>query len=524
MSLSLPRLAPMKLPLHIVSCSVFVLVVFGGPITELRAGRWPGEAVPTPSWSDVRSGAFVKDVERRLEARTTLEDIARPRYNEARFILLGTTSQGVAVGPDDWLFLGQKLADPGERNRRAMARSAKAMGRIQELLAERGTSFVHALLPRAYTVYPDEVPRDLPSPFTPLYGELRQLLVDEGVTVPDLLPALQRADERTYLNNDSHWRPSGAHAAAEELARFIQDDLLEGRPVPGRSVNTRFVRRDPKPFVGQTARRLGFSKGGLLQRRFTDQIRPYDVVDAESPTTIYQGAAEQQPIQFVGTSMSMPPYWFGSQLIGFLGKDISIHARAGYPTGYRMLDRVRLWITGARPWPEILVWEIPEDFFPWQGRYIFEPLDSIVELLEGGPFDPTPIPFDRVEVTGFARTTPAENGIRGSATAEARITLDLEEEERLGDGDAFVVDATIVPGTPPFATQLTARWIAPDGSELGSRKVHLRATKFLHPIAVVLDLEEGQQVARIVIEPSARKASVEVGGFELWRAQPGEGR
>lgn len=234
----LPRLAPMKLPRHIVSCSAFVLVVFGGPITELRAGSWPGEAVPTPSWSDARSGAYVKEVERRLEARTTLEDIARPRYDEARFVPLGTNSQGVVVGPD-------------------------------------------------------EVPRDLPSPFTPLCGELRQLLVDEGVTVPDRLPALQRADERTYLNNDPHWRPSGAHAADEELARLIRDDLLEGRPVTGRSVNTRFVRRDPKPFVGQTTRRLGFSKEGLLQRRFTDQIRPYDVVDAESPTTIYQGAAEQ---------------------------------------------------------------------------------------------------------------------------------------------------------------------------------------------------------------------------------------
>lgn len=159
--------------------------------------------------------------------------------------------------------------------------------------------------------------------------------------------------------------------------------------------------------------------------------------------------------------MSTPPYWFGNQLIGFLGKDISIHARAGYPTGYRMLDRVRLWITGPSPWPEVLVREIPEDFFPWQGRYIFEPLDSTIELLEEGPFDPTPIPFNRVEVTGLARTAPVENGISGRATAEARITLDLEE---------------------------------------------------------------GQQVARIVIEPSARKASVEVGGFELWRAQPGEGR
>ena len=254
----------------------------------------------------------------------------------------------VAVGPDDWLFLGQKLADPGS------AIAVRWLVARRPWAASRSSSpSRHFLRPRVAPASLHGLPRrvrDLPSPFTPLYGELRQLLVDEGVTVPDLLPALQRADERTYLNNDSHQRPS-AHT-------------LRPRSSPGSSRTTcsrtpRLAKREHafrstvRPLSGRRPR-LGFSKGACSSAgsptRSPLRCRRCGVAHDDLPGCRRAAADPVRGNEHVHAAVLVrePAHRFPGQ-----GHQHSREPATPRATG---CSSVRLWITGARPWPEILVW------------------------------------------------------------------------------------------------------------------------------------------------------------------------
>jgi hypothetical protein len=65
--------------------------------------------------------------------------------------------------------------------------------------------------------------------------KLAAFFASRDVPVLDLLPAFERAardrdPDGLYLRNDTHWSVSGNEIAAQELARFLSDQLAHSDP------------------------------------------------------------------------------------------------------------------------------------------------------------------------------------------------------------------------------------------------------------------------------------------------------
>ncbi len=306
----------MKSVSSLVSVLVLAAVLFGAPIYDVVHGNWPGvgydEALDLEA---IRSGGVARALEANLERNSSLDELARPRYNEVRFLALGETNAGVVAGHDRWLFPSHRLGPVGLENVEQMQRSVKAMGAITRWLEARGCKVIYEFIPRKSTLFPEKLPADLDPPFEPYFDLIRNAMLAEGLDVPGLRPVLGSGDPLLYFTNDSHWTPHGNHLAAGLIAERIKERCLP-ESVPGTPLDVEFRWLPPDNFIGHEQKLLGFSEDGWLNRKFTNPIRQVWVTDSGDKEKVHFGSQEPQPILAVGTSMS---FFTASNLIGFLG-------------------------------------------------------------------------------------------------------------------------------------------------------------------------------------------------------------
>lgn len=513
----------MSRPARTLSALVLSGAMLGGALVDLRAGVWPGRGVPTPAWDDVRSGAYVDAVEQRLEERSRLRAALRARNAELVHGVFGTLQQGVVEGPGGWLHLPSRMTEPGPEGRAAMARSVQALGRVHRSLAARDVALVAVVTPRACTVHPEGLPSPAQLPFVPVHDEVVAALRAEGVPVPDVAAALRASPRRTYLRNDAHWRPEGALVAARAVASFLRAEVFAGATPPGTPVDLVVERAArEEPYRGQELRRLGFTEGSAAERPFLDTILPLRVVRRDAPDVEVLSAAGPAPIVGIGTSMSGDTWPFFALLMADLGVEVSSYVRAGFAAGYRGVDLARYWASGVQAWPEVVVWEIPEDFFRCEGRYLYEPLESMAELLEAAPLSVELLALDDVAVEGAAGTEPAgeRRGLRAApATA---LEPDLTARAPLAPGTLFHLELGLPTGRAAHLVEARVEWFGgPDGDRrLGGVQRVLRTSDLPHAVVVRLDAPADTPITRVVVHPADRESWVEFGRPALFRPGP----
>jgi acetyltransferase AlgX (SGNH hydrolase-like protein) len=508
----------------LVSVATLLVAVFGAPAYDIAHGNWPGKGMwGSGTARDLRSGVTAKRVETRLVAGSQLDELIKPRYNEALYLATGKTGPGVVVGKDNWLFPADRLSEPGQGKRLENEKSVAALGKLTRWLEARGCLVVFELIPRKRTLYPEQLPDDLKDPFVPLFDGLRDAMLAEGLHVPDLRPALTPEDELLFFTNDNHWNAEGCHRAAGVIADYIKEQLPDGK-LPGKPMDVVFRTFPPEDFIGYQQRLLGFQKGSWLSNRFTNQYsRVAAVPDPESPK-IRRGSREPQPIVVIGTSFSQGPFFSASQYVGHFGRQVEDRSASGYAAGYRAVDFFCELLTGARPVPKVLIWEFPEDFPTREGRYFREPLESILEVIDGAPYTVTPFETRERALQRVSIIKEQDDSLKATCTGPKSTMTWMLTEPIPGDAGAVLKFGFNVPNRGKPLGFVTVEWGTevvwdqtplPESSR--TRQVLVRRSTKTHPILIPLEMDAGESIRYIRIRPYNSPATFELTRLQIWR-------
>ena len=139
---------------------------------------------------------------------------------------------GPRVGKNGRLFLGSqdgfdldRFVDCGTWNRPMLDRWRSTLARRGRELSERGIPYVFFIVPDAPSVYPEDLPNDVPAGFIPP-GEvfLEAMGAIENVIfvypLADLLQAKGGLD--LYQKNDTHWTSYGSYVGYRSLMRAVE--------------------------------------------------------------------------------------------------------------------------------------------------------------------------------------------------------------------------------------------------------------------------------------------------------------
>jgi len=508
----------------LISVATLLVVVFGAPSYDVAHGNWPAKGMwGKGTAKDFRSGVTAKRVENRLVAGSQLDELIKPRYNEALYLATGKTELGVLVGKDNWLFPADRLSEPGGMKRLECEKSVAALGKLTRWLEARGCLVVFELIPRKRTLYPEQLPDDLPEPFVPLFEDLREAMLAEGLHVPDLRPVLKPEGELMFFTNDNHWTAEGCHRAAGAIADYVKQQLPGGE-VPGKPMKVVFRTFPPEDFIGYQQRLLGFQPGSWLSGKFTNQYsRVAAVPNPESPK-IRRGSREPQPVVVIGTSFSQGPFFSASQYVGHFGLQVEDRSASGYAAGYRAVDFFSGILTGARPVPKVLIWEFPEDFPTREGRYFREPLESILAVIDGAPYTATP--FETRERALQRVTILEENDelLKASCSGPRSTITWMLTEPIPGDAGAVFKFSFNVPNKGKPLGLLAVEWGTqvvwdPDPLPESSRTqtVLIRRSNKTHPILIPLEMSEGESIRYIRLRPYNSPATFELERPRIWR-------
>jgi alginate O-acetyltransferase complex protein AlgJ len=147
----------------------------------------------------------------------------------------------VMPGRDGWYYWLGEDGQSLDRHYRGVAEfpqawvdaTAAELIRRRDWLAARGISYVVAIVPEKFTIYPEFLPpwvtkSTAPSPYDRVAAAMR---ADGSVAFIDLRPALReaKARDRVYFKTDSHWNYNGAIVGYEAIMRDVQRALPPGR-------------------------------------------------------------------------------------------------------------------------------------------------------------------------------------------------------------------------------------------------------------------------------------------------------
>jgi hypothetical protein len=508
----------MKIFGSLVSVATLLVVVFGAPSYDIAHGNWPGKGMwGKGTAKELRSGVVAKRIEERLVAGSALDELIRPRYNEAVFLATGKTNPGVVVGPNNWLFPAGRIGEPGAGKRAECLKSVAALGTLTRYLEERGCFVVFELIPRKRTLYPEQLPKDDADPFVPLFDFVRDAMLAEGLHVPDLRPTLAPEGEMLFFTNDNHWTAEGGHRAARTIADYVREQLPEGK-VPGTPLDAVFRTFPPEEFIGYQQRLLGFAKDSWMSRKFTNlHTRIAAVRDVESEKFL-RGTKKPQPVVLIGTSFSQGPFYGASQFLGHFGVQVEDRSASGYGAGYRGVEFFSEILTGRRELPEVLIWEFPEDFPSREARYFREPLESIIAVLDGAPY--TPVEFDYRErmLQGIAVIKDEDGLLKASCTGPNAWVMWMLTEPIDGAAGAVLKFDFNVPKKGLPQGIVTVEWGTNAGVDpLRTHTTLVRRATSTHPILVPLELPPGEAIRYVRIRPYQTPANFELGGFEIWQ-------
>ena len=203
----------------------------------------PGQPPETPA-------AWMSQVERYLQSNSPIVWQLRGAYNEHRYQLGIYHSDAVYFGGDNWAYITDTLRPDVEILNQHAAQRIKFLHRVRDRAKELGLFLVVTLVPDKVRIYPQYAYPDgqMPADKAGVYDRLLAEFESAGIATVDLAQAISAAKQSgalpLYYSRDSHWRGTGALAAASATAALIERRVPAGElgarlPTelgPGRSV------------------------------------------------------------------------------------------------------------------------------------------------------------------------------------------------------------------------------------------------------------------------------------------------
>ena len=169
-----------------------------------------------------------------------------------------------------------------------------------------------------------------------------------------------------FLRTDTHWTPAGANAAAQEIGRQLAAQGLAGSGTAAYKTTL----AEATTYKGDLLNYLP------LDPYFASMLPPGDPLAVPSTETVADAASllsDSTPmVALVGTSYSANERWnFAGALQEALHEDVVNHAQEGKGPFVVMLDYLAELKAAeatpaedAEPAPRVVIWEIPERYFP----------------------------------------------------------------------------------------------------------------------------------------------------------------
>jgi len=209
----------------------FLGIISWVPVVQVALELCRGERVQfTDLFRYAPTVRNLRQYERTLKDKSWFQQAVRPEMQRLLLLALGDAGAKGLVGRNGWLFYR-----PGVRYLVEKIRAdgvAQAIARYRDQLKERGIELLLVPIPDKASVYPDRLTSRVAGTFqdfrSPTEGFLDGLK-RSGVESVDLFRLFREARRESsdatdlYLAHDTHWTPTGAHLAAEAVARKLRD-------------------------------------------------------------------------------------------------------------------------------------------------------------------------------------------------------------------------------------------------------------------------------------------------------------
>ncbi len=338
----------------------FLLVLMAGFVAALLNPSLINS--PDDTLSD---GAWAEAYQARFDAGSPLLAPSQVTWGVLDTVLFGQGRTGVLVGSAGWLYSREEYAIVDDFEGAIDAWVARVAS-VRDELAGHGAALVVAIVPAKASMVSGHVPAPLPSAALERYGALKRGLEAAGVAVSDLRPALSSSSTgaAAYLRTDTHWSPEGAAAAADAIARTVEEhapfDALHA---------SRYVTE-----LGEPVERWGDLSTFLNLGPLLERLGPPPDVFASRQTVSAEPAGDdlfaevEVPVALVGTSYSADPTW---NTLGALREALGADVLDATLTGQGPWEPMRRYLEGEAlrsATPEVVVWEIPERYVTLEGH------------------------------------------------------------------------------------------------------------------------------------------------------------
>ncbi|MEN0002230.1 MAG: hypothetical protein AAF940_15230, partial [Pseudomonadota bacterium] len=163
------------------------------------------------------NGAYQRGYETRFDRSVPGQMLAVNAWSALRWGTLREAASGVVVGREGWLFTAEEFREPVETHdlREQLIRTADS-------LAKKNIALVPIIVPDKARMHANLLPRPRSPGFEQRYDRALQTIKAAGLPTVDLRQALNF--DVSFMRQDTHWSPEGAHSAAEAIAAAISDD------------------------------------------------------------------------------------------------------------------------------------------------------------------------------------------------------------------------------------------------------------------------------------------------------------
>jgi alginate O-acetyltransferase complex protein AlgJ len=296
---------------------------------------------------DVMSGAAQRLYETRFEDSFPMRDALRQGWAAAKFGALGEVAEGAVAGRNGVLFTAEEFTTPGPH-----PDLATALQDTKRRVAQMGAELIPLIVPDKARLMPQALPRARSAHFKARYDRLLQTIARAGLRSVDLRPVLGAPG--SYMITDTHWSPSGAHAAAAALAQLLSDELAADAVF-------QTVRTGTRDFEGDL---IAFADTGMWRPWVGPSRETIATFDTRAPDAGGLGLFDEiaAPIALVGTSFSArEDFHFVGFLQSELRADVLSYALEGRGP-FVPMDRFLRRAARDAAAPQIVIWEIPERY------------------------------------------------------------------------------------------------------------------------------------------------------------------
>lgn len=314
--------------------------------------------------ANVVEGRAALAFESQYNARFPVKTLGTNLWAAIDYVVFDEGRPGVVLGKEDWLFSDEEFKTYSDAEPRVQTHLALVTW-VRDELQRRGSTLSVVLLPSKARVYPEHLSRRKPSAIhADLYPRLARDLAAAGVMHADLLRALQngKTEDAVFLRTDTHWTPWGARVAAREVA-----NQLTAARLAGQGDATYHTRTDaPQPHRGDLFSFLPLDPyfAALLPPGERIAVPHTEAAEKSISAADLLGDDKIPAVALIGTSYSANALWnFTGALQEGLSEDVVNYAQQGKGPFIAMLDYLARTDLPATP-PRVVIWEIPERFFP----------------------------------------------------------------------------------------------------------------------------------------------------------------